>query len=71
MTAAAADSVALAVDGVDKPDRLPQRNIVPHRLYGLAARLLARSNAVYDKVDYRDSGSFSEVGATRHAGWNP
>lgn len=43
----------------------------PRRLYGLAARLLARPNAVYDKVDYRDSGSFSEVEATRHAGWKP
>lgn len=60
-----ADAVALATDR--KP--LPQwaSGFTPHRLYGLAARLLARSNAVYDKVDYRDGGSFAEPGTTKHA----
>lgn len=71
MSRRASDAVALARDGVDKPDRLPQRSLIPHRLYGLPARLLARSNAVYDKVDYRDGGSFAEPHTSRHAGWKP
>lgn len=37
-----ADDVALAVDGVDKPDRFPQRNIRPGtRLSEMARRLLS------------------------------
>lgn len=71
MSPAAADSVALAVDGVDNPDRLPQRNLIPHRLYGLAARCLASSNAIADRVDYCREGSFAAPGVTRHAGWKP
>lgn len=42
---------------------------VPHRLFGLAARCLASSNAVYHEIDYSAGGSFSEVGTTRHAVW--
>lgn len=65
------DHVALARDNVDKPDRFPQRNLTPSRLFGHAARLLARSNAVYGKVDYRDGGSLAEPHTSRHAGWKP
>lgn len=63
------DQVALARDGVDKPDRFPQHNIVPCRLFGLAARLLSRSNCIEHVIE-RD-GRFAEVGASRHAGWKP
>lgn len=64
MSRIASDAVALARDGVDKPGW--RTLFVPHRVTGLAARLMAASNAMYDRIDYRDSGSFSEVGATRH-----
>ena len=39
----------------------------PYRLTGLAARCLASSNAITDKVDWCGGGSFAEVGTTRHA----
>lgn len=73
MSRAAADAVALAADGADNCAVLIHRTLglkskfVPHRLRGLAARCLASSNAVYDKIDYCDGGSFAEVGASRHA----
>lgn len=72
MSRAAADAVALAADGVDRGVALIDRpsglktQFAPHRLRGLAARCLASSNAVYDKIDYCDGGSFAEVGASRH-----
>ncbi len=40
---------------------------VPHRLFGLAARLLARSNCIEDRPSHFRDGSFAEVGTTRWA----
>lgn len=87
------DQVALARDGVDKPDRFVQRSdgphiiifdakgkpfhigvkpkFHPHPMHGLKARLLAVSNALYNRIDYRDGGSFAEPHTSRHAGWKP
>ena len=40
----------------------PRRPISP-----LGKRLLASSNALYDRVDYGSGGTFAEPGTTRHA----
>lgn len=55
------DQVANANDGIT--------TFHPYRLHGLAARLLRSSNALYNKIDYRDGGSFAEPGTTHHAGF--
>lgn len=71
MSRLANDAVALAVDGMDKPDRFPQRNLTPSRLFGLAARCLASSNAVEDRPAHLRDGHFAEPHTSRHAGWKP
>lgn len=50
-----------------KPDRFPQHNLVPHRVTGLAARLLARSNCIEDRPSHFRDGAFAEPGTTRWA----
>ncbi len=45
------------------------RSITPHRLSGLSLRLMKASNALYNRIDYRDGGTFAEPFTTRHTGW--
>ena len=65
------DQIALTAD---KPDPLvhftftvPRGPFVPHRVTGLAARLLARSNCIEDRPTHFRDGAFAEMGTTRHA----
>ena len=71
MSRIASDQVALSRDGVDRPKQsrlvLVPPSIVPHRLHGLAARLLARSNCIEDRPTHFRDGAFAEVGTTRWA----
>lgn len=64
-----ADAVALANDAANQTLPRWRSGFIPRRVDGLAARLLAASNALYNRIDYRDGGSFAEPGTTRHAGW--
>lgn len=61
-----------AQTGVAAPPTVPRwRSITPHRLYGLAARCLASSNAVEDRPAHLRDGHFAEPHTSRHAGWKP
>ena len=72
MSRIASDAVALANDRhVHFQFAQYRPAFVPHRVTGLSARLMAASNALYNRIDYRDGGTFAEVGQTRHAGWRP
>lgn len=80
MSRIASDAVALAADGprLFRYDDASQTYIGeplatvakfrPHRLFGLAARCLASSNAVYHEINYSADGSFSEPFTTKHHG---